>query len=268
MTTPKIATLHRGGSRFYVHPESGDKVPGVTSVLNKLPKPFLKAWAAKEVATTAVHALDGTDPDWLTPMIAADSDSAIDFLKKSPDRNTRKAADIGTAAHGVFEALSLGQPLGRITPDLEIYARQYEDLMAKVQPVALRTEDTVWSEQHAYAGSFDLLAEVQGEKCWVDNKTTRSGVHAEVALQLAAYRKADYLLDGDTGAKLIQPSADRGLVFHVRPEGWAVYEVPIGDDVFEYFLTLRKVFVWDEISRSIVGRPTVKGTVVEAGRAK
>lgn len=283
MTTPKINTTFRGGSRFYVHPDSQEKVPGVTSVLNMLPKPFLKAWAAKEVAETAVRAVGtaGTytdskgntfdlaaDPDWLTPMIAASPSGAVDYLKKSPDRNTREAADVGTAAHGVFEALALGQTLGKITPSLEIFARQYAHMLDTLQPTFLRTEDTVWSETHSYAGSFDCLGELQGERFWGDNKTTRSGVHAEVALQLAAYRAADYLIDGETGEKLAQPKADRGLVFHVRPEGWKVYEVPIGEDVFAFFLHLRQVFVWDTIvSRQIVGRPAAKGNVVEAGAA-
>ena len=43
MTTPKVSTFRSGSSRFYLHPRTGDKVPGVTSVLNMLPKPFLKA---------------------------------------------------------------------------------------------------------------------------------------------------------------------------------------------------------------------------------
>lgn len=281
MTTPKINTTFRGGSRFYIHPDSQEKVPGVTTVLNMLPKPFLKAWAAKKVSEAAVRAVgrggsftdtDGnvydlaTEADWLSPMIEADPAGAVDFLKRAADRSTRKSADIGTAAHGVFETLSLGRPLGKIVPDLEIYARQFADLLEKIQPTTIRTEDTVWSEEHSYAGSFDALQEVQGERCWVDNKTTKSGVHAEVALQLAAYRKADYLLDSETGEQIPQPRADRGLVFHVRPEGWKVYEVPIGDDVFAYFLHLREIFKWDTIlSRQIVGRPAVKGTVVEAG---
>ena len=260
MTVPRISTIHRGGSRFYVHPDSGDKVPGVTSVLGMLPKPFLKAWAAKMVATSAVESLNGDGTDWLTPMATGDPDAAIDFLKRAPDRNTRKAADIGTAAHGVFESLALGNPLGTITPDLEPFARQFEDYLAAVQPKYLRTEDTVWSDKHAYAGSFDAFAEIQGERCWLDNKTTRSGVYADVALQLAAYRQADYLMDGETGEQLIQPKGDRGLVVHVRPEGWALYEVPIGDDVFEFFLHLRQTFTWDRtFSKGIPGKPLVKG---------
>lgn len=273
MTSPKINTTFRGGSRFYIHPGSGDKVPGVTSILNMLPKPFLKAWAAKEVATEAVSALDGSGAggvDWLTPMIVAQgSAAAIDFLKRSPDRNTRKAADQGTAAHGIFEALLLGKALGPLTEDMEVFARQFEDLLRVVEPTTLRTEDTVWSEAHGYAGSFDALLDVGGTRCWVDNKTTRSGVHAEVALQLAAYRKADYLLDGDTGEQLRQPEADHGLVFHVRPDGWAVYEVPIGDEVFAYFLSLRHIFNWDaQVSKQIVGRPAVKGDALAAGSVR
>jgi hypothetical protein len=257
MTTPKIATFHRGGSRFYVHPDTGDKVPGVTSVIGMLPKPFLKWWAAKEVATTAVAM--GASGE-LSAMAQRDPDGAIDYLKRSPDRNTRKAADIGTAAHGVFEALSLGQPLGPLVDDLKPFAAHFADFLDTVQPVYLRTEETVWSTRYSYAGSFDSLLEIQGERCWADNKTTRSGVHAEVALQLAAYRKADFLLDSETGEQILQPEADRGVVIHVRPEGWALYEVPIGDDVFEFFLHLRQTFEWvRSFSKGIPGKPLLKG---------
>lgn len=257
MTSPKIATFRRSGSRFYIHPETGEKVPGVTSVLNMLPKPFLKPWAAKEVAKTAV-AMGQTGE--LTAMANRDPDGAVDYLKRSPDRNTRAAADVGTAAHGVFEALSLGYPLPNLTPELEPFARHFEDFLDTVQPTYLRAEDTVWSEKHLYAGSFDAFAEIDGHRCWVDNKTTRSGVHAEVALQLSAYAHADYLLDGETGEQIVMPEGDRGLVVHVRPEGWGLYEVPIGDDVFEHFLHLRQSFEWDtKFSRGIPGRAVMKG---------
>lgn len=257
MTTPKVATLQRGGSRFYIHPATGDKVPGVTSVLGMLPKPFLKAWAAKVVAETAVEMI-GTGE--LAAMAGRDPSGAVDYLKRSPGRSTQGAADIGTAAHGIFEVLSLGQPLGKVTPELEPFARHFANFLETVQPEYLRTEDTVWSDTHGYAGSFDALAVIQGQRCWVDNKTTRSGVHAEVALQLSAYRHADYLLDGETGEQLLQPDADRGVVVHVRPEGWALYEVPVTREVFDFFLDLRRVFTWDTtISRSVVGKPVAKG---------
>jgi len=261
MTTPKIPTFHKGGSRYYIHPDTGEKAPGVTSVLNMLPKGFLKYWAAKEVATSAVRSLDGSGPDWLTPMVAADPEAAIEFLKKAPDRNTRKAADIGSAAHGFFESMLWGEKLGPLTADLQPFHDQFADLLDKVQPEPVRTEDTVWSTQHSYAGSFDLIARVQGELCVVDAKTTRSGVHAEVSMQLAAYAHADYLLDKKSHETVTLPKVERGLVFHVRPEGWQVMEVPITDEVFEYFLALRKTFDWEQISRKIGKNATVKGDV-------
>jgi hypothetical protein len=262
VTAPKIPTFYRGGSRFYVHPASGAKVPGVTSVLNMLPKPFLKAWAAKVVAESAVAmAEDGT----LAPMVARDPSGTIDYLKRAPGRSTQGSADVGTAAHGIFEALSKGETLGRLTPELQVYADHFRDYLDTIQPEYHRLEDTVWSETHGYAGSFDAYATIQGEKVWLDNKTTKSGVHAEVALQLSAYAHADYLLDGETGETLLQPQGTRGGIVHVRPEGWAFYEVPIGEDVFEHFLNLRKVFTWDtEASKGVVGRPVAKGSGVKS----
>lgn len=254
MTTPKVLTLHRGGSRFYVHPETGEKVPGVTSVLNMLPKPFLKAWAAKLVAEAAVEQLPH-----ITGLASSDPAGAIDYLKRAPQRFTQGAADVGTAAHGVFEALSRGEKLGPLTPEMAIYADHFRDFLDKVQPEYKFLEETVWSDTHHYAGSFDAFCTIQGEGCWTDNKTTRSGVHAEVSLQLAAYRFADFILDGDTSEHIPMPQGDRGVVVHVRPEGWALYEVPVGPDVFDFFLSLRNVFVWDGIARTVVGKPIAKG---------
>jgi len=255
MTQPKIPTLQRGGSRYYIHPKTGDKVPGVTSVLGMLPKPFLKAWASKVVAETAVAMAPS-----LVQMSASDPAGAIDYLKRAPGRSTQGAADIGTAAHSVFEAMSLGESVGQLSEALLPFQKHFQDFLDTVQPTYLRTEETVWSETHGYAGSFDAFAEIQGQRCWVDNKTTKSGVHAEVALQLSAYKNADYMLDGDTGEQLLQPQADRGVVVHVRPEGWALYEVPVTDEVFAHFLDLRRVFTWDTTtSKAVVGKPVAKG---------
>lgn len=255
MTTPKVATFSRGSSRYYIHPATGDKVPGVTSVLNMMPKPFLKAWGEKIVATEAVEGLD----NWL-PLARRDPQAAIDYLKATPRRNTKEAADIGTAAHGVFESLARGEQIGPITDNLLPFVNHYRDFLDKIQPEFLALEDTVWSEVNSYAGSFDALAWIQGRLCWIDNKTTRSGVYPEVALQLSAYSHADYILDGDTGEQHLLPEeTGHGLVVHVRPEGWAIYEVPIGEEVFEHFLHLRATFQWDATSRSIVGKPVVKG---------
>ncbi|WP_243869636.1 hypothetical protein [Streptomyces liangshanensis] len=54
----QIRTITRSGSRFYFDPEKLDlKVPGVTSIIGMLPKPFLAFWNAKMVAELAVDSL-------------------------------------------------------------------------------------------------------------------------------------------------------------------------------------------------------------------
>lgn len=257
MTTPKVRTVKRSGSRFYVEPESGEKVPGVTSVIGTLDKSFLKYWAAKLVAEEAVDNLDA-----IRAIVERENGdgraAAIDMLKRAPDRNTRKAADIGTAAHDVFERMSRGESMNYVADELRPYRDHFADFLDTVQPEYLHMEETVWSDKHRYAGSFDACAKINGETVWIDNKTTRSGIHAEVALQLAAYRYADHIIRPD-GGRAPMPKAAGGAVLHVRPEGWKLVPVRADEEVFGYFVALRKAFDWSEEAKAVVGRPAFEG---------
>jgi len=255
VTTPKINTIKRGDTRFYVGPSSGEKVPGVTSVVGMLPKSFLRYWAAKEVATTAVDSL----PTVLQMILADQRDAAIDFLKKSPDRNTRKAADTGTAAHDLFERMSRGQELGRYHPDLEPFVRHFDEYLRVVKPEYHMMEETVWSDTHKYAGSFDAYATISGERVWLDNKTTRSGIHEEVGIQLAAYRFAESIIQPD-GSTVPVPEADGGAVVHVRPDGWKLVPVKCDAEMFDVFLHLREAFRYEkEIKSGVIGATVAYG---------
>lgn len=255
MTTPKVSTIKRGGARFYVDPDNGKiKVPGVTSIIGMLPKEFLRYWAAKEVAQTAVDELGV-----VVAMVLNDPAAAVEHLKKAPDRNTRKAADTGTAAHDLFERMAKGETLGRVHPDLEPFVRHFDEFLTVAKPEYHFMEETVWSDKHEYAGSFDAFAEISGERLWIDNKTTRSGIHEEVGIQLAAYRFADSIIRAD-GGRVPMPQADGGAVLHVRPEGWKLVPVRCDEELFEVFLHLREVFRYEkEIKSTIVGREVFSG---------
>lgn len=256
MTTPKIQTFKRGGSRFYVDPRDRKaNVPGVTSVIDMLPKPFLKFWAAKLVAETAVDQA----PNWLGIALNGDRDGAVDYLKRAPMRNTGKAADMGTEAHDVWEQMARGDKLPRQHPDMQPYINGFERFLAEFEPEFLYLEETVWSETHGYAGSFDAMARIRGELLEQDEdaivildwKTTRSGVHAEVALQLNAYANADYILRPD-GTKVDLPDINAAAVFHCRPEGWQLVPVRLGEDIFEMFLSLIPVTQWEKVLKPTV----------------
>ena len=258
MTTPKVSTIKRGGSRFYVNPETSEKVPGVTSILGMLPKDFLRYWAAKMVAEEALADL-GT----VVSIAMRDPQAAIDYLKRAPDRNVGKAADTGTAAHDLFEKQARGLPLGRVHPDLRPFVDHFDEFLRVAEPEMLLMEETVWSEKHAYAGSFDGFGVIGGERVWLDWKTTRSGIHPEVGLQLAAYRFADYIVRED-GGRVPMPKADGGAVLHVRPEGWKLVPVKADEESFEVFLHLREVFRYEKEGKNgIVGKPVFSGPADE-----
>jgi hypothetical protein len=238
VTTPKVRTLTRGNSRYYVHPDTGAKIPGVTSVLGMLPKPFLQHWTGKVVAEYAIEHLG----DMVNVVLRGDKQGAIDYLKGAPRRTTAQAAEIGTLAHEAFEQLALGND-PKVSPDVlpfaQLFARMLKDTGLRIE----RQEQTVYSEQHDYAGSFDGWGYIDDKPVFIDNKTTRSGIHAEVALQLAAYRYSDVILGAD-GATEPTPLAEGGIVIHVRPERIQIVEVDCDEDVFRFFLHLREIFRW------------------------
>jgi len=263
MTTPAVRTVKRGGSRFYVHPDKQfGQVPGVTSVLNQLPKDFLKWWAAKMAAEFAVDNAGA----WIQLALSGERQAAVDIIKKAHLRNTDEAAKFGTDAHEVWEKMARGEKLGRYHPGMQPFIDGFEQFLQRFEPEFLAIERTVWSETHGYAGSFDWGVRIAGEKLEQeedaivigDNKTTRSGIHAEVALQLNAYAKGDYILNPD-GTTEPLPEFNAAAVFHCRPEGWKLVPVRLGDDIFELFLALLQTMPWErDIKPTVIADPIVE----------
>ncbi|MGY1440178.1 hypothetical protein [Streptomyces reniochalinae] len=163
--------------------------------------------------------------------------------------------------------------MGHVHPDLEPYRAHFASFLEAVNPELVRAEDVAWSETHDYAGSFDAMLRV-----WLDDegkptpdrsgtphllvadwKTSKS-TYADVALQMSAYAHADFIIDPD-GNREPMPEFDGAVVLHITPEQWALKPVRIDADVFDVFLTLRKVFTWDrETSKTVIGRALAKST--------
>ena len=250
MTTP-ANTVKKGGARFYVDPVTNDEAIGVTSVLNNLPKPFLAFWRAKVVAESAFDGF-GALADFVQ---RGDRDAAIDWLKRAPGRSTGNSATIGTDVHDLCERIAKGENVDPVHPDLQPYVDGFKAFIAEFKPEFLFLEQTVWSEKHGYAGSFDAIAKIDGQTVIIDWKTTKSGVHAEVALQLAAYANADYILNED-GTRTDLPKIDAAAVVHLRPDKWGLHPIRHGDpDLMETFLSLMTVGTWEKQgSKKTVGK--------------
>jgi hypothetical protein len=215
-----------------------------------LPKPFLTPWAAKLTAENAIANLGA-----IVDLALNDREGAIDYMKGAHRRSTKAAADIGTEVHDLFERIARGDDPGRVHPDLAAYVPHIHDFHDRYQPQYLHIEDAVWSDQHNYAGSFDAICRIDDETVILDVKTTRSGVHEDVALQLAAYTYADRIIDQD-GQSQPMPEIEAGAVLHLRPEGWALVPVRVDAEVLGFFLHLRQIFNWNnEVAKTVIGKP-------------
>ncbi|MFD7257808.1 hypothetical protein [Streptomyces sp. NPDC059874] len=265
---PKIRTIYRGGSRFYLHPEIRDLAhPGVTSIIGMLPKQnFLSPWNARMTAELAVDSID-----FISSMAERDREGAVQYLKGAARRYTKIRADIGSEAHDIFERLIRGEEVYSVRADLAPYLRHFREFMEAVNPELVRAEDVAWSDTYGYAGSFDVILYV-----WLDEKgnptpdrsgtrylvmadwKTSKATYPDVALQLAAYQRADFIIDPE-GKREPMPEFDGAFVLHITDETWSFKPVVTDDDVFEEFLRLRGTFDWDrDLSRRVIGKPIAK----------
>lgn len=264
-----VQTVKRGGSRFYVDPVKPlVTVPGVTSIISMLPKPFLQFWAAKMAAELAVDSID-----MIKPMAERDRQGAVDYVKGAATRYTKTRAEVGSEAHDLFERMIRGERITRVKPDLEPYRRHFAEFLEVVRPELISAEDVMWSDRHSYAGSSDAILSIKltadsvispfGEPVTVlvDWKTSKES-YPDVALQLSAYAHADRLVKSDGGSEPM-PEIEMGAVLHITPDGWVFKPVVIDDNVFAVFLALRQVFDWDR-----TGQKEVFGVPIAQSAAK
>ncbi|MFJ5924839.1 hypothetical protein ACIQF6_19775 [Kitasatospora sp. NPDC092948] len=252
-----VRTIHQKGSRYYVHPESGDLAPSVTSILNMEAKPFLQDWSAGMAAECAV-----TDLEVVQRIAARDRQAAVDFLKYAGKRYTKVRADVGSLVHDYFELRLRGEEVPYPHHDVEPYVPHIEAWLDRYQPELLHAEDVAWSRGHEYAGSFDFMVKINGRTILGDLKTSKS-VYLSVAYQLAAYAYADDLITVDRKIQAF-PKIDAGAVLHITPARAEFRPVKIDHAIFGRFLNLRRRFADDRASDAgIIGRVAWKN---EAGR--
>ena len=247
-----IETKSVGGLRHYYRTaDPTTTYPGVTSVVNGVPKPFLLRWSAGMAADLALDA-----PDYI----------ARRYLVGAADRYKRMRGTIGTRVHDVAEiALRTGTVPDIVHPDVRMYLPGLRAFIDAVQPQLVRAEETVWSDTYGYAGRFDAWLRVRLNDDWqpdpdgtprlllTDTKTSKSQ-NAEVALQLAAYAHADKVISAD-GTESPLPEFDGGALLHIGHDGVPTFRrVEIGDEVFRHFLSLLHTYHWGRgAARRVLG---------------
>lgn len=272
-----VHTQHRGGARWYVRPETSVSVPGVTSIIGATPKPWLTRWETNFAADTAIDNLEVVQR-----LVGVDRAAARDFISGAARRYTKLRSSVGSEAHDLFERMIRGERPGSVHADMVPYRDRFAEWLDATQPILLRAEDVAWSETHGYAGSYDAILRVLvdengtpdrfGEPVTLicDWKTSKD-VHADVALQLAAYRYADTVLADDAESPMLP--VDGGAVLHIKPDSCNLHPVNTGEEVFGAFLERLKVFnairaaeeAWKPLERKVIGKPIYSAGTITTG---
>lgn len=202
-------TLHfDAGSHRYELP-NGDVIPSTTQVLNIIAKPALVYWAASEGAKFfKENMIEVDEAIWGklggAPLYSFGSlsyDDMVVGIAKAHSRAASKAAGIGTTVHSYVEKFIRSTLHGEPTPDIPENKKAQKSIEAFYKwldtsdVVWLSTEERLFHPELKYAGTVDAVAEVDGEFCVIDFKTSAK-IYPEHKIQCAAYAKVVELIYG------------------------------------------------------------------------
>tara|TARA_R110000751_G_scaffold9079_2_gene34846 strand:+ start:6569 stop:7357 length:789 start_codon:yes stop_codon:yes gene_type:complete len=109
----------------------------------------------------------------------------------------RKAGKEGTQVHEAIESYLLGEKIQMINDaGFSNYSTfvwkmilKFHEFWTTHKPTLLETEIHLFSDKYKFAGTCDLIVEIEGERWLLDIKTSKS-LHTSHELQLAAYTQA------------------------------------------------------------------------------
>jgi hypothetical protein len=167
----------------------------------------------------------------------------------------RKAGKEGTQVHEACEQLVLGNEVawmddyGRAKYSQIVWEMilKFYDFWTTHKPELISAEDFVWSDEHKFAGTADLVVKMDGETWLLDIKTSNS-IHKSYDLQLAAYAKG---LEEAKGVKI-----DRTGIIWLKAssrtaskkegvyqgKGWKIKVIDEIEENFELFTLIYKLY--------------------------
>jgi len=220
---PELKQINFLDRRVYKRGE-GVYYPSVTTILQYMPKnKFFESWL-KDVGHNA-------------------------------DLIMRRAGKQGTQVHEACEQLVLGKEVtwmddygnAKYSQIVWEMILKFADFWRTHKPELISAEDFVWSDEHKYAGTADLVVKMHGQIWLLDIKTSNS-VHKSFDLQLSAYAKG---LEEAKGIKIERtgiiwlkahsrgPSKQKNVI---QGKGWKVLQIDEIEENFELFKMIYKLY--------------------------
>ena len=173
----------------------------------------------------------------------------------SADLIMRRAGKEGTQVHEAAEELVKGNEVSwmdnygnaKYSQIVWEMILKFADFWRTHKPELISAEDFVWSDEHKYAGTADLVVKMNGEVWLLDIKTSNS-VHKSFDLQLASYAKA---LEESKGVKIQRtgiiwlkaqsrgPSKQKKVI---QGKGWKLLQIDEIEKNFELFKMIYKLY--------------------------
>jgi hypothetical protein len=215
--------------------------------MKMLDEGFLPGFYSKLVAEYAVKNLDSL-ADTVTKF---GEPTAIGTLKAVPNRQ-HPNGPIGDNAHAAIDAFTQGTTIPSFdTVTAAHMFESYQGFVDLYRPKVLRSEFTVWSYRHGYAGTGDLLWDLPGLGLGVVDVKTGMRIWPKVGMQTAALSEAEIVLDRD-GTEQPMPDVDWQGVLHVRPKSVKLYVIQRIDENFSAFLACLELFTWTRNAKDSV----------------
>ena len=220
---PELKQINFLDRRVYKRSE-GVYYPSVTTILQYMPKnKFFEGWL-KDVGHNA------------------------DYIMK-------KAGKEGTQVHEAAEKLVLGEEVAwmddygnaKYSQIVWEMILKFAEFWKTNKPELISSEDFVWSDEHKYAGTADIVCKMNGETWLLDIKTSNS-IHKSYDLQLAAYAKG---LEESKNIKIDRtgiiwlkahsrgPSKQKNVI---QGKGWKLLQIDEIEKNFELFKMIYNLY--------------------------
>jgi hypothetical protein len=289
----------RQANGYYADHATGDRLRSVTTILGGgVPKPALVHWAGNMVADSAIENLPALVHASRDPRQLAELRS---WITRAHTRKKDERAEVGSAVHAIIESRILGTPMpASVTvgedewamdgPELAPFVGNFVAFEREWRPDWTASEMVVANPEHGYAGTLDytiggkgligdalraagyfvpgdcdLMGDTKTGGEW-DRITSGGhvhGVYPEAGLQMSAYRKAKVAWIRDGSRVPMPPTAEVGVVLHLRPEGYRLYPVRCGEREYSYFRHAQMVDEWSSRMSSAKAAEPVIGRALE-----
>ncbi len=213
---------------------------GVSTVLDQKNKPFLIAWAVKEMAKYLEE-----NWDIKKKYSQIEKGNLIKEAKGAYRRKSENALDSGKIAHDWIEKYIAGKSPEKPKDEKSLNAiNAFLKWEKYAKPIWLASELKVYSRDCEYAGTLDFIAKID-DKIYLGDFKTSNRISNEYALQTAAYQNCL----SEKGVKI-----DGRIIIRLDKDTGEYQEYYIPTD-YEFdlnvFLSLKQVHKWNVYNNNL-----------------